>query len=224
MRSRLFTFLWATSLSLCLLFTVGWVASYWDWGGLEWERHVWMVGVREEAVGDWPPGIRARRPVSVDGLVDVEDKDGVHLGTVDGAFYLTRHQWRTIDSHGEDFYRIGDLSLQYHWPRRVGAYWSASGSYDLPTVGERWFGCAVRFDAGRDGQYITHLVLPCWALFVLTAALPSIAVTFALRRRRRRSSNLCSTCGYDLRASPGRCPECGMVPATATPASKATAP
>jgi hypothetical protein len=49
-----------------------------------------------------------------------------------------------------------------------------------------------------------------------TAVLPAVWVVSLLWRRhrssRRRRAGRCPACGYDLRASPDRCPECGAEP------------
>jgi hypothetical protein len=60
----------------------------------------------------------------------------------------------------------------------------------------------------RPGEVV--VAVPYWLLTgLLVAPLPAL-----LRRRRRKPvEGECATCGYDLRASPDRCPECG----TATP-------
>lgn len=51
--------------------------------------------------------------------------------------------------------------------------------------------------------------VPHWAIALLLVILPAIWLPRELRRRRRLRHGLCVKCGYDLRASPTRCPECG---------------
>lgn len=50
-------------------------------------------------------------------------------------------------------------------------------------------------------------IVPYWVAVVALAFGPAARVAFWRRRARQRG--LCPTCGYDLRASPDRCPECG---------------
>jgi hypothetical protein len=51
--------------------------------------------------------------------------------------------------------------------------------------------------------------IPYWAIALATSPAPAAAVRRAWLRRRQTLRNLCVNCGYDLRATPGRCPECG---------------
>jgi hypothetical protein len=53
-----------------------------------------------------------------------------------------------------------------------------------------------------------------WLLCLVFGSAPALATIRATRGRwRRRRSGLCPACGYDLRATPDRCPECGRVTA-----------
>ena len=56
------------------------------------------------------------------------------------------------------------------------------------------------------------LAVPYWALLLATGLAPSFWLRGRLRRRRRIIGGRCVRCGYDLRATPGRCPECGATP------------
>jgi hypothetical protein len=50
---------------------------------------------------------------------------------------------------------------------------------------------------------------PLWAAVLVLIPLPLTWLNQWSTRRHRARSGLCPTCGYDLRASPERCPECG---------------
>ena len=76
------------------------------------------------------------------------------------------------------------------------------------------FGIAVR--SAGDRRYGVCFA-PAWFLTGIAAVLPAGSFWRFCRRMRgrsRRRRGLCTRCGYDLRATPGRCPECGEVGAS----------
>jgi hypothetical protein len=58
--------------------------------------------------------------------------------------------------------------------------------------------------------------MPALWLSAAFIVLPALWLTKAsrqrIRRRREINQHLCQRCGYDLRATPDRCPECGVAP------------
>jgi len=57
------------------------------------------------------------------------------------------------------------------------------------------------------------IAAPLWLVVLVSGVWPVLGLGFAIKRkrelRRRSRVGFCQKCGYDLRATPTRCPECG---------------
>jgi hypothetical protein len=90
---------------------------------------------------------------------------------------------------------------QYQPPHDTGVLVVANGFY-------------ARADQRRGAPKAT-LFIPYWLLILLAAPWPvwrGRQYLVERARRGREARGLCWGCGYDLRITPERCPECGSVP------------
>ena len=103
-------------------------------------------------------------------------------------------------------------------PPGVSHWTSAPQRFALPGDFSPGFGFGfspVSYDTALGDPYsetYNRVDLPYWALIpaFLAAGLAPVRPIIARRRRvRRLAAGCCLSCGYDLRAALGRCPECG---------------
>jgi hypothetical protein len=77
----------------------------------------------------------------------------------------------------------------------------------------------VQTNRRADGKVTAYntghrIFVPHWIVLVPPMILLAIGMRRLIWQRHASKAGLCFACGYDLRASPGRCSECGTLPAT----------
>jgi hypothetical protein len=154
---------------------------------------------------------------------------------VAGGFWYTPHggRWRMeAESAGglvrlrvSDYYNFDAPSFAQNpdpaWDRGERWHYFAPGPLESSAgwLGVRVDAERVAFSPRRRGKIIRTIgwfksrgvVVAYWPLVILTGLLP--LTQFVRRRRAKRPAGHCVACGYDLRATPDRCPECGTSPA-----------
>jgi hypothetical protein len=114
-----------------------------------------------------------------------------------------------VDSVPAEEFQVTELLLFEGADRK----WSLAGF--MAAQGQLPFGGSAHY---------TAVAVPHWAAFGLTLVPSGLWLRNAVRRRRRVRHGQCGACGYDLRSTPDRCPECGAaVAAKRAPAAAAAA-
>ena len=194
MRRRLFAIAAAMSLLLCLATAAAWVSSYF--------RYIGFRFVRDFS--------------SSDGMVQIRCSWVALRGGFDFAFW--HHHAITPES-------AADLKEDHVWHAPVEIWSGSVGKLDetnnkyLPRPTYRFMPTnpsplGFQFRARRglyQGNYYWYgaAAIPFWFPVVVCSGLPLLWTWRRRRARMRARRGRCRFCGYDLRATTDRCPECG---------------
>jgi hypothetical protein len=189
-RHRLFTICSALSLLLFVAVSILWVRSY----GLT-DKLVWRRAEAERS-------IRSGK------------------GHVLLALYLGDRSSRPADWFGLTYER--GTPRPVIWDRNVTLLMNGEPGDTLAQYDAGGFAWFERRNVRRR-TLTAHGTVPLWSIAAPAAALPlawtTLRLRSRLRTRRRRRLGLCAGCGYDLRATPQACPECGRASSDACQSS-----
>jgi hypothetical protein len=189
MRRRLFTIFSAVSLVLCVAMCVMWVRSYWVNDSFYSSRW-WPRGLTSNESAWWL--LTGRGVVGIGHRVQQAVESPVQMANFKPLFIHRDYSWKR--ERPATPLRSSQASEGIF--RRHGFRYE-----DDPFV-----------LSGVNGYY-RECDAPLWAAAVLFAIIPAAQLLTA-RKRRRLIGEHCRKCGYDLRATTDRCPECGRAATT----------
>ena len=185
MLRRLATLCSGLSLALCLATVVLWVRSY---------------GHHEFAVHEH------HGPVDEGGIWRMK-QTGLELDSTLGVLGIQTDEYDQFNVPIRRYRILGRFSVPIDALDRVSLTHRMVGftGWHTQTIGYGY--------EGGGGVEQHRLFVPHWAVAAFLLVLPARRGLGWLRSRRRARRGDCRACGYDLRASPDRCPECGVATA-----------
>jgi hypothetical protein len=214
MKSRLLNVAAATSLLLFLITLALWIRGYWVRDGIWYSTPTARYSVHSYRGRIWLWALSGGRAASDSiWITPAKLHGGFVLDSTPDSYlyqYLKGPKWGRLDG--------GPYSLEAPASGLGASSWQALGFRYVQN--NAWLPIAqVQF--GYPTARSTAIYIPHWAISVLFALLPLAVLFRVLRRRHRVRHGLCAICGYDLRGSPGRCPECGALKGDVAPAAAA---
>jgi hypothetical protein len=213
MKRRLFTIISATSL-LLLVGTLGaWFMARDDQPLISLRSRGSASGATGKPISNWRVELDAsgivitryaalEKPwrVPSDSIDEWLKRMGIALGIPMTERRMRGRELDSIDAFYGQYSKRGILGFAFE-----------SGLPDL-IVRHDWTQSPPVWRSTECFGFWSHTTIPYWPLMVVFAVLPGISVwriTRRLRMLHRILHDRCAICGYDLRASKERCPECG---------------
>jgi hypothetical protein len=124
-------------------------------------------------------------------------------GNFEVQFIHSRHIGRTARAH-------------FLFPPVIpGLQWTSREPVRRSEIPFAWKSSSDRVVVGSGAESVTlqseslKVRCPYWCALLISLMLPATALFRYLLARRKAKLGYCSECGYDLRGTPDRCPECG---------------
>jgi hypothetical protein len=126
------------------------------------------------------------------------------------VFVVWAHSYRSIDfvivhSHNSPYWNF--VNAHDHTPNTAPFQEGESLYVDQGCI---LVGTAITIPRGWM-LFQAKRYFPVWSMLVLAGVLALPLTGMALIRKWKLKLGMCAICGYDLRATPDRCPECGTI-------------